>query len=161
MRSLAPTVVFATAILATNAHADEPAAVSVDASYRSHILIADATALALTLSGSRLTQVGIATAFFGGPTVHLAHGNVGRALASAALRTGLTFGLSALAGRNCDGGIECLGVWALGGAIGYGASVAIDTAILARQTRRIETPRWTPQVVVGPNNAQVGVSARF
>jgi hypothetical protein len=77
----------------------------------------------------------------GGAIVHLGHGNVGRGLASAALRTGLPLiglYLGAASARGCQGDWCDLGEVVAGGAIGMLSAELIDVALLAHDS--VPTP---------------------
>lgn len=181
-KTVAATAALATAlslVASTPAHADvvlNADTDTVDVSYRSHILLADGAAVAMLLaagaSGSEgLGNAALATGALGGPLVHLAHGNPGRALGSLALRTGLTYGGLALGAASCtqgahDGeggeeGWECLGSALVGGMVGYGAAAIIDATVLGHQTRRARPLPVAPQLGMTRTGMQVGISGTF
>lgn len=70
----------------------------------------------------------------GGPVVHLAHGEIGRAAGSLGLRVAMPF-LGALAGvmvqGDCRGDFGCISGAIIGGGLGVVAAVVIDSAVLA------------------------------
>jgi hypothetical protein len=73
----------------------------------------------------------------GGAIVHLGHGNVGRGLASAALRAGLPIiglALGAASASGCTGDWCGLGEVVVGGAIGMVSAELIDVALLAHDS---------------------------
>jgi hypothetical protein len=117
--------------------------------YRLTMVAVDATAVALVAAGvyldhedvtPALALVGVGTYVLGGPIIHLAHEQSGRALGSIGLRVGLpATGLlvgGALA-ASCGGASEwCLvGAVLFGGVIGLGgvlAAIIVDDAVLGR-----------------------------
>jgi hypothetical protein len=73
----------------------------------------------------------------GGAIVHWGHGNVGRGLASAALRVGLPLVglyLGVASARGCQGDWCGLGEAVAGGLIGMGSAELIDVALLAHDS---------------------------
>lgn len=176
-KTVAATAALATAlslVASTPAHADvvlNADTDTVDVSYRSHILLADGAAVAMLLaagaSGSEgLGNAALATGALGGPLVHLAHGNPGRALGSLALRTGLTYGGLALGAASCTPNDEaldfdCLGSALVGGMVGYGAAAIIDATVLGHQTRRARPLPVAPQLGMTRTGMQVGISGTF
>jgi hypothetical protein len=105
----------------------------------------------------------------GGPGVHLAHGNVGRAIGSFALRLGLPAAgwVIGSAGGN-DVGSAITGV--LLAASGYLAAVAIDASVLSWDIRDAPrdaarpTPRRltvAPSVGVTPRGGSIGLIGAF
>lgn len=116
--------------------------------YGQPILVADVAALGLVLTGlasSRssptaakvLVLGGLATYGLGGPIVHLAHDNPGRALGSVGLRVGMPVvaGLIGIAVEksSCQPAEWFCGVagMTLGGLAGIAGAVAVDAAVLA------------------------------
>lgn len=105
----------------------------------------------------------VGTYLLGGPVVHAAHGNWGRAAGSLGLRAGapvvgVALGLEL---EDCHGEDFCGFRGALiGGSIGLAAAVAIDSAALARETVR-ETPPIVPAMGTGKNGTWFGVSGKF
>lgn len=117
---------------APQAPATSPAAVASQW-YGWQILVSDAA----VFSFAGLTRnASVAYGWIGGGTVvHFGHGNIGRGVASAALRTGLPL-LGAFVGSASASG--CRGDWCgfgevlVGGAIGMVSAELIDVAVLAR-----------------------------
>lgn len=142
---------------------------TVDASYRSQLVLVDLASVATAVGGAKDDQVftiGVAGLALGAPIVHLAHGNPGRALASAALRSGLTVGGAYVASAACTPSDDhddwhCLGDAMLGGMVGLGAAIIIDDVFLGKQTREVRTGAWSPQVAVGHGAVQLGLSGSF
>jgi hypothetical protein len=103
-----------------------------------------------------------ATYVFGGPILHAAHENWGRALGSLGLRLGAPI-VGAILGaglEDCSGGDSCSGA-AVGFVAGLGAAIAIDAAVLAREPVREGQLAVIPVVSTGKNGSWVGVSGRF
>ena len=103
--------------------------------YGWQILISDAA----VFSFAGLTHnAGVAYGWVGsGAIVHWGHGNVGRGLASAALRVGLPLVglyLGAANARGCQGDWCDLNDTVTGGLIGMGAAELIDFALLAHES---------------------------
>jgi hypothetical protein len=103
--------------------------------YGWQILLSDAA----VFSFAGLTHnAGIAYGWVGGGAiVHLGHGNVGRGLASAALRAGLPIiglALGAASASGCTGDWCGLGEVVVGGAIGMVSAELIDVALLAHDS---------------------------
>jgi hypothetical protein len=116
-------------------------------------LLTDAGALSLLVVGTSLDLrqatlvhaiqiTGASSYLLGAPTVHWLHGHPSKALESVGLRLAapaasglLGYGIGALAcGKNDDSDASCPAV--LGGvglALGFGAAIAIDAAVLARE----------------------------
>lgn len=123
---------------------------TVQVRYGWQILIADVAAIA---AGAATEEGGITVAMYlgGGPIIHLAHGSVGRAMGSLALRaglpvTGMFLGI-AIEEPSCQGEFLCgFGGMVIGGAIGVLAASAIDIGILAKKSRRVERPRGLLQL---------------
>ena len=151
-------------------------------------LITDGASLAMLMgaassndsAGTWLALSGL-TYSLGGPTVHWAHGNVGKGAASLGLRLGLPVGLgllgyatgSALSGGKGYGGAV---FGALGFVLGFPAAMAIDSAALAREdveedepdtqgkvqtTPRVAAFQVHPDVQTSHTGAQVGVRGTF
>lgn len=123
------------------------------------------------------------------PVVHLAHGRVGIAFADLGLRVGVPVATTAIGyaiacrgEQNLDHLEACATGFGLGLVIGYGAAVAIDAAVLARedvgiappgtdddasralereQRKRAAAPSIFPDVGVGQNRASVGLRGTF
>lgn len=110
----------------------------------------------------------------GGPTVHLAHGNWGRAGASLALRAGLpatVAGLSYAAahsycdtyGKGDEGQVGCIGALILVGLVGVGSMLTAsgaDVALLAHKTDETKT-KVAPTFAVDKHGGSIGVMGRF
>jgi hypothetical protein len=152
-------------------------------------LITDGASLAMLMGGassndSAGTWVALSglTYALGGPTVHWAHGNVGKGAASLGLRLGLPVGLGLLGyacGSAMSGGKGYGGAvfGALGFVVGFPAAMAIDSAALAREDvepdepdgeakAQVTPPRRVafqvhPDVQTSHTGAQVGVRGTF
>jgi hypothetical protein len=102
--------------------------------YGWQILISDAAVFSFALTGN----ASAAYVWVGsGAIVHFGHGNVGRGIASAALRVGLPLlGLSAgmASARGCQGDWCGAGEVIAGALIGMGSAELIDVALLARES---------------------------
>jgi hypothetical protein len=97
------------------------------------------------------------------PIVHVAHGNPGRAVASLGLRVGLPvafFGVGALV-EDCQGREFCgLASLVIGVPLGMATAIALDAAVLARDT--VERPlAILPTLTVGSGSASPGLGGTF
>jgi hypothetical protein len=106
-----------------------------------------AAALAVADGGeppAALGYAGLGLYVLGGPVVHLAHRNPGRAAGSLALRVGgpILGGAVGCAADGNDGGVGCLGGLALGVFLGTLSAVVIDAAALAHEPVSKPTARW-------------------
>jgi hypothetical protein len=124
--------------------------------YGWQILAVDGGSLALILAGAGsqstqfITDLGLLGYVAGGPTVHWAHGNVGKGFGSLGLRLGLPLGGLllgvAMAGGSCGTGNSCdnaiLDI-VLGFGIGFIAAPIIDVAALAYDDAPPKTPSAT------------------
>ncbi|MGC4088148.1 MAG: hypothetical protein QM756_09655 [Polyangiaceae bacterium] len=113
-----------------------------------------------------LGVMGAAAYVAGGPTVHFAHGHVGKGFGSLGLRVGLPVAgaLTATAiARPCGGDFGCIGEAALGFLLGGVSAIAIDAAVLGHE--EVVRPRQgltaTPVVAATPNSAWLGVQGAF
>lgn len=122
------------------------------------------------------------------PVVHLAHGRVGIAFADLGLRvaaptatTAIGYAIACKKEGSLDDLGTCIAGMALGFVIGYGAAVAVDAAVLAREQveiapakrddeakaidrekeKRAATLSILPDVGVGPDRASVGLRGTF
>ena len=89
----------------------------------------------LNVESWQATAIGAGSVLFGGPIVHAAHGNWGRAGISLGLRVGLPAAGGALLGlsaRNRRSYVPIAGVL-VGVALGYLAAAAVDIAIVAQE----------------------------
>ena len=169
------------AALGATAHAQSPAqappappgpAVSAGAtrvethSYGLQIAGVDVAVLA-GAAATKSSNVGVGGYLLGGPLVHLAHGHVGRALGSAALRAGLPVAGALLGGSLGDSRCErednpeelCgLEEMAAGLVIGAAAASLVDATVLAREEVEVPTQR-AGLVQVGPISATPNVIA--
>jgi len=104
---------------------------------------------------------------FGGPTIHLAHGNVGTALGSLVLRAGLPTagGLVGCAayGNHNDEMFGCLPGAALGVLIGAGGAIALDAGVLSRDDGkpRRNTFEAMPTASMNKSGATFGLQGSF
>lgn len=128
-------------------------------------LLADALVAPHASDGQRTTlaSMGLGTYLLGGPVVHAAHGNWGRALGSLGLRSGAPI-LGAVLGvglEDCKGSDACgLAGAAVGVTLGMGAAIAIDAAVLAHE----EVPEESavkPVVSTGKNGTWLGLAGTF
>jgi hypothetical protein len=154
---------------ALTAPREEPAVV-VDESYRAQILLTDALGLGLFFGAAATNSeegawFGMGVLAVGPALVHLSHDRGGEALASFAMRPGLTIGgMFAGAALINDPGCRelCNLVPALlGGVAGYGIAVIVDTVYLAREKRAPRNPSWMPTVSATSSSVQLGVGGRF
>lgn len=135
--------------------------------YGLQILAVDALGLGITVATRQPALLGLVA--LGGPAVHVVHGNIGKALGSAALRAGLVT-LGALAGAaatDCEdtsnddffcGAGEIL----IGGAVGGVVAIAIDVSLLAVKTRRVPSrPTAVPTVAASRDGFSVGLAGQF
>jgi hypothetical protein len=144
-------------------------------------LSTDAAALALALlagtssgagisssAGEALGWLALGTYGLGAPAVHFVHRNPGRALGSFGIRLGMPIA-GAFAGASlasgCDGFLcEASGA-ALGLLIGVGGAVAIDAAVLARETKPKHRDQraglLVPLVSLTPQRAWLGVAGEL
>ena len=142
-------------------------------SYGWHVFAADAATWAMLSLGDNGSSEGIATIgamglFFGGPMVHLAHGNTSGAGYSLLARAGLPLTGAFLGSATCDQSNDdwgCLGSVLLGTTLGYGAALAIDWFYLAKKTEVVGMPTgWAsvrPSLNIAPDRAQAGVAFNF
>ncbi|HUH01382.1 MAG TPA: hypothetical protein VML75_05260 [Kofleriaceae bacterium] len=123
---------------------------TVQVRYGWQILLADLAAIAAGAATDE-GEITLAVYLGGGPVIHLAHGNVGSAMGSLALRAGLPLA-GALLGiaieePSCEGEFLCgFGGMIIGGTLGVLAASAIDIGVLAKKSRRVERPRGLIQV---------------
>lgn len=150
-------------------------------SYRWQIAVADAASVALLLSSTHgYSTVGAWACLLGGPAIHLANHEGGRAGASLGLRFGLP-ALGALSGiaiasananhgcsRDDQGRCDLFDRQLVGAVLGAGlgmlGAMIIDTTLLARPRVR-HPPRaavsWAPGVSFTSQRAGLGVLGRF
>ena len=102
--------------------------------------------------------------FLGGPIVHAAHGNWGRAAGSLGLRVGAPFVGSLLGlviASSTDSSFDdSAGMGAVGALVGIGTAVVLDAAVLGYETVQDE-PVVMPAMSTGKNGTWVGVTGRF
>jgi hypothetical protein len=143
--------------------------------YGSQTLATDAAAFALLVSaaiavaqkndmaGEALVYTSLGSYVVGGPIVHAAHGNWGRAFGSFGLRVAAPI-LGAFLGaalENCSGGDFCgVAGGVVGFAVGAGTAIALDAAVIARESVSVG-PAVTPVVVTGKDGTWLGLSGRF
>jgi hypothetical protein len=136
----------------------QPAAQTESYWYGWQTLTSDAASISAVGTGIKfetapLAYLGVAGYYLGAPIVHIAHGRVGVAFASLGLRLGLpslggaigfaTAGPCTESERRGFFGCAFHG-WneaAIGGLIGLGAAIAIDSALLAHGKRPVDPPR--------------------
>lgn len=130
------------------AHPSRPSVRERPVWYGWQTLVADGAALVTGIAGAHFSseELGYLTAggyVLGGPIVHLTRENFGRAGASLALRVGLplTFASVGAAAANCEGSEELfcgIGEVVIGGLIGVTTAIALDAAVLARDSELVE-----------------------
>lgn len=102
--------------------------------------------------------------FLGGPIVHAAHDNWGKAAGSLGLRVGAPFAgalLGLVLASAGDGGNDMAGAMsAVGAMLGIATAVTVDAAVLGYETVHDE-PVVMPAAGTGKNGTWVGVSGRF
>ena len=129
-------------------------------------LLADGSALLLASGASVPVYV------LGGPVIHWAHGNGWRGVGSLSLRVGAPVVFAAALVSTCDGGGEygCLGEAILGVVFGVVTAVAVDAAVLARDTVVVEEDdvsftlgptRVTPAVSLTDSQGKVMLTGTF
>ncbi len=145
--------------------------------YGLHTLAVDGLALglvvmAVTTESSAFGTLAAMSYVLGGPLVHNAHGQTGKAFGSLGIRVGAPVvgaGIG-MALDDCDSGDGgCSGAMggALGLILGFGAAIALDAAVLARKdapaapSKSVGAVRWVPRVTIEPRRATVGVDAVF
>lgn len=155
--------------------APQPAPARTETVVREHrygleILLVDGSVLAATLATQ---NPGVLFAGFalGGPTVHLIHGNPGRAALSAGLRVGLPLAGAYLGAASADCSRSddwCgLGELVVGGAIGGLVALAIDASMLAVDQTTEEAPlryrgiRATPMMGATRGGMTLGLDGSF
>jgi len=113
-----------------------------------------------------LAWAGVLLYAFGGPSVHWAHGNVGKGFGSLGLRTAgpVVGGITLCAAMGDSGEFGCLAGLALGGLLGIGAAVAVDSAALAYD--EVEIPRSyalrvRPIASITPQASTFGIGGSF
>lgn len=116
-------------------------------------------------AGTGLFYAAIGTFVLGGPIVHAAHGNWGRAAGSAALRlgaillTGLAIEASKCPYEHCDATEQIV----VGGLVGFALIppvIAVDSAVLARETVEVK-PMFVPTASLTKDGGWVGMTGRF
>lgn len=121
-------------------------------------LTTDAMAMAMVLGasesrdGKEIAYLGLATYTFGGPIVHLAHGNPGRAAGSLALRS-LPGVLILTEPRSPSFGMLAL--------LSIPAAIAIDAAVLAREDEEPARPRFGPTAAITQHGGLVRLNGTF
>jgi hypothetical protein len=138
--------------------------------YGDKTLMTDGGALAFALAGAisgdngePLFWIAGSGYVLGAPIVHLVHGNPGRAAASLGLRVALPiafFGVGTTM-EDCHGQDFCgFGSFVIGVPIGMAAAIALDAAVLARDT--VHRPvAIVPTASVGPNGTTIGLAGTF
>lgn len=117
------------------------------------------------------SDVSVPIYVLGGPIVHWSHGNVGRGFGSLGLRVGAPLLLAAafVSGCDGDGDMGCLGEALIGLLLGSGAAIAIDAAVIARDTVEVEDEvsfslgpaRVTPTVGITDSQGRVMLVGTF
>jgi hypothetical protein len=138
-------------------------------SYGWQIAIADVAATVLLLESDHSrgsANAGLAVYALGGPIVHLAHDQGGRALASVALRVGLPLASAWLWGGHCsssDDDCDSEGAVAIGVILGVVTAMVIDATALSHPVKATKPAgaTWAPQLTATPQRVALGVLARF
>ena len=143
--------------------------------YGSQTLATDAAAFALLvpaavagaqnndMAAESLVYTALGSYVMGAPIVHAAHGNWGRALGSLGLRIAAPIAGAFLGAaiEDCSGGDFCGAAGGVVGlAVGAGTAIALDAAVIARETVSVG-PAVTPVVVTGKDGTWLGLSGRF
>lgn len=134
-------------------------------SYGWQIAIADVAGTVLLLESGHSrgsANAGLAVYALGGPIVHLAHDQGGRALASVALRVGLPLASAWLWGHCSSRDDDCdnAGAVAIGVILGVVSAMVIDATALSHPVKTTR-PAWAPQVTATPRRVSLGVLAQF
>lgn len=133
-------------------------------SYRWQIVAADAASVVLLYAAQyeRTLEVSGVTYLGGGPVIHLAHGNPGRAATSLALRVGLPL-LGGMIGNTHAHGDDFDPGVLVGMAVGAGVAMIADAAVIAPSTveRTVTRPGWSPQLVTGGGRLGMAIAGRF
>jgi hypothetical protein len=158
---------------------EAPREAETEPSYRWQIAVADASSLALLFTVTDRGALGGGLLYLlGGPVIHLAHGEAGRAVGSLGLRVALPIAGAFVGGAlwwngqdaRCKNGDpdfcsdDEFNVGALYGlGLGFLGAMVIDTAVLARPVpvRKDAGATWAPQLAVAPGHLGVGVIGRF
>ena len=115
------------------------------------------------MAAESLVYTAFGSYVMGAPIVHAAHGNWGRAFGSLGLRVAAPI-LGAFLGaamEDCSGGDFCGAAGGVVGlAVGAGTAIALDAAVIARETVSVG-PAVTPVVVTGKDGTWLGLSGRF
>jgi tetratricopeptide (TPR) repeat protein len=92
-------------------------------------------------AGVPVASLGVITYFLGGPSVHVAHNNLGRGLGSLGLRIGVPIvgGAIGCAANDRSGEFRCLAGFVIGAALGAVPAVIIDAGVLAWSTEEQES----------------------
>jgi hypothetical protein len=139
------------------------------------VLLVAAVSVSSNAEGDSSTGVGLAyaslaTYALGGPVVHIAHENYGRAAGSLGLRVGgpILGGALGCAADDSSGMFGCLGGLALGVFLGTLTAVVVDSAALAYEKVPETAASRTPRISVTTNvaltrkgGAIVGLSGNF
>ena len=139
-----------------------------------HVFLADLASWAVVGIASGTNSEGFgslagAGLVFGGPAVHLAHGNTRGALLSVLARGGLPVVGGGLMYATCsdderDELFGCLGHLAVGMIIGYGSALVIDWFYLAQKQEKVAATGWaslSPSLNVQGQSVQAGVAGAF
>lgn len=142
--------------------------------YGTHVFLADlATWVLIAAStGSDDDFSGLAAfgLVFGGPVVHLAHGNTSGAALSVLARGGLPLVGGTFLYATCseeeqrDEFLGCLGHFATGMVIGYGTALVIDWFVLAKKEEQIAPTGWaslSPSLSVQRESVHAGIAGAF
>lgn len=135
-------------------------------SYGWQIALADVAGTVLLVEtdhGHGSASAGLMVYALGGPLVHVAHDQGGRALASLALRVGLPLASAWVWGGHCsssDDDCDNAGTVAIGVILGALTAMVIDATALSHPVKATR-PAWAPQVTATPQRVSLGVLGRF
>lgn len=137
-------------------------------SYGWQIAIADVAGTVLLLESDHSrgsANAGLGVYALGGPIIHLAHDQSGRALASLALRIGLPLASAWVWGHCSSSDDDCdnEGTVAIGVILGAVTAMVIDATALSHPVKATRPPSatWTPQLAATPQRVSLGVLAQF
>jgi hypothetical protein len=148
-------------------------------SYRFHLVVADAAALALTLTTTKAgVLAGASIYLFDGLIIHGSHDHVGRGFGSLALRAGLPVLATMVGGAiwwrgqdaRCRAGepdycsddeVNVGALYGLG--LGILGAMVIDTAFLARPAtvHKRAAVTWTPRLSATRDHVALGITGGF
>lgn len=129
------------------------------------IVLDEASHVSSSVLADGVIGLGVASYALGGPIVHFAHRNPGRAFASLALRIGLPIilGYGAIAIICGDSGEFCGLVAIPGGALGIATAITLDASVLARDQVPVNRAAFSivPTLRVDRERASIGLIGTF